>query len=86
MDSGQTYEEALAGADNFNLAGYNDWRLPTIKELYSLIESTEHSAESRDTFYQVRMESGQYYTSLFKNPVLITEFLLDSLASYCWVR
>ncbi|MCB9058644.1 MAG: DUF1566 domain-containing protein [Calditrichae bacterium] len=32
-----TYEEALANADKFNLAGYNDWRLPTIKEQYSLI-------------------------------------------------
>ncbi|NQT74390.1 MAG: DUF1566 domain-containing protein [Chloroflexi bacterium] len=33
-----TYDEAVAGADTFNLAGYNDWRLSTIKELYSLIE------------------------------------------------
>lgn len=33
-----TYEEALGGAESFSLAGYDDWRLPTIKELYSLID------------------------------------------------
>lgn len=32
-----SYEEALAGADTFSLAGYSDWRLPSIKEAYSLI-------------------------------------------------
>ena len=32
-----TYYEAIADVDNFSLAGYTDWRLPTIKEAYSLI-------------------------------------------------
>jgi hypothetical protein len=32
-----SYEEAMAAADTFSLAGYSDWRLPSIKEIYSLI-------------------------------------------------
>ena len=37
-DDKLTYDEAVAGASTLSLGGYNDWRLPTIKELYSLIE------------------------------------------------
>ena len=32
-----SYFEATEGAETFNLAGYTDWRLPSIKEMYSLI-------------------------------------------------
>jgi hypothetical protein len=33
-----TYQEAVARAETLTLGGYDDWRLPTIKELYSLID------------------------------------------------
>lgn len=32
-----TYSAALSGAETCTTGGYDDWRLPTIKELYSLI-------------------------------------------------
>jgi len=32
-----TYDQAVASASKVTIGGYHDWRLPTIKELYSLI-------------------------------------------------
>jgi len=32
-----TYKEALSKSESLSLAGYDDWRLPSIKEMYSLI-------------------------------------------------
>ena len=38
MGKKMTYEEAFDFASASNLGGYDDWRIPSIKELYSLIQ------------------------------------------------
>lgn len=40
MGEKMTLDEAFAKAENLTLATHNDWRVPTIKELYSLIAFT----------------------------------------------
>ncbi|CAK0780913.1 hypothetical protein CCP4SC76_7640007 [Gammaproteobacteria bacterium] len=44
-----TFDEALAYADQANqdkYLGYNDWRVPTIQEILSLVDYTRHSPAS----------------------------------------
>ncbi|WP_235868853.1 DUF1566 domain-containing protein [Vibrio superstes] len=43
-----TYNEAVEYAKSANIGGYNDWRLPNIKEMYSLILFTGVDASNRD--------------------------------------
>ncbi len=43
LDAKYTFAEAVSAVDTFALAGYDDWRLPTIKELYSLIDFRGHT-------------------------------------------
>ncbi|MGC3990660.1 MAG: DUF1566 domain-containing protein [Chthoniobacteraceae bacterium] len=38
-----SWDDAMAGARTCRVAGHDDWRAPTIKELYSLINFTGHS-------------------------------------------
>jgi len=45
--AGMNWEDALAYAEDLTLAGYDDWRLPSVKELQSIVDYT-HSPNATD--------------------------------------
>jgi len=52
MDAKMTFDEAFEYAQNSTLGGYDDWRVPTIKELWSLMLYTGKSGgESAGVLY-----------------------------------
>ena len=54
-----TWDNAVAYAKNYTKGGYTDWRLPTIKELITLIDYTVHTPASNDP----EIKSEHYWSS-----------------------
>lgn len=65
-----TYAQAVAAASTCRVGGYTDWRLPTIKELYSLIlfNGTDPDPMSQDTSRQHPFIDTKYFKFQYGNP------------------
>lgn len=57
----QKWENALAYCEKLQLEGFDDWRLPTLKELMTLVNE-EHIAPSIDTSFFPAARTAAYWT------------------------
>ena len=57
-----TWKQALAYCDNMNLAGHTDWRLPTSKELHSIVDNS-HYDPAIDTVFFPDTQASPYWSS-----------------------
>jgi hypothetical protein len=63
-DSGLTmdWDDALDYAENFEYAGYDDWRLPDVKELQSIVDySGSYPAIDLEYFNITELENNEFY-------------------------
>lgn len=58
----KTWEEALITAETLSFAGYNDWRLPNIKELQSLVDVAFVNPSINTSFFKNTLQV-PYWTS-----------------------
>jgi hypothetical protein len=85
-DAGETkpmdWKKAMAHPKKLTIAGFDDWRLPTVEELFCLADRTKHSPAIDTAFFQ-KCEGGWYWSSTVdaSSPGDFAWYVLFSLGS-----
>jgi hypothetical protein len=71
-----SWEQALAYCENLNLGGHTDWRLPTIKEIHSLVDYSRYNPAVNTTYFLDTQPSSLYWSS--------TTYMNDTSLGLAW--
>jgi len=62
-DTGATWQGGLDYCNSLSLGNHDDWRLPDVKELYSLVDAATSYPAINETYFPGTMTSSEYWTS-----------------------
>ena len=63
IDGAKTWNNAISWCNALDNGGYDDWRLPNIRELYSLIDKSEHGFALPDVHPFTGVQDMDYWSS-----------------------
>lgn len=68
------WDDALAYCNGLTLGGYNDWRVPNVKSLQTLVDVSKSTSPTTNTSYFTDTQQDQYWAST----------TLSGTGSYAW--
>lgn len=71
-----SWEKALQYAENLNLAGFSDWRLPNIKELNSINDESKNAPSVNTTLFPT-VKSTRYWSSTTQKGQTANAWFID---------
>jgi len=61
--SQRDWDRAINFCEGLKIAGYNDWRLPTVKELFSLVDPSQYRPALPEGHPFTNVQSSGYWSS-----------------------